>query len=81
MSRVGLDLDRRAPLTVSVERAVTGAPPANTSGWPVELDPGPPDVAAEVPLGVDGVAALERVEEQPVLGVDDPQPVRPGRAR
>ena len=48
------------------------------SGCRLQLDPGAADVPGDAALGVDGVAAGDRVEQQAVLGVDHP---RAGRGR
>jgi hypothetical protein len=40
---------------------------------------GPPDVTLQEPLGVHRVSADDRVEDEPVLGVHDPHPVRPAQ--
>ena len=45
----------------------------------VELDPGPADVAGEEPFGIDTVLPLDRVQDQPVLMVDDSAAVRPAQ--
>src|SRR5665213_1559231 len=42
-----------------------------------ELDPGTADVSCEVVPCISAVAALQSIEDQPMFGVDDPEPLLP----
>src|SRR5208283_1225351 len=43
-----------------------------------QFDPGPPDVAPQAQAGVGRITSPQRVEEEVVLGVDDPEPCGTG---